>query len=252
MRKIGITISKGGTGKTTTAVNLAAGLAALDYAVLLIDTDTQGQCAVALGVKPKIGLADLLLENATFPDIITPARDHLQLLAGGPDITRARRHIDAEPFQLERYLSKKLLPIEGKYDFVVIDTGPGWDSLTINVLFYVSEVIAPVNMESLTINSLSDFRARVDHLAESGAPARLRHVLPTFLDGRVKKTDEIYQHLQKNFGPALCEPIRYNSRLSEAPTFGESIFEYDGKSAGAADYSELIKRILDYGQKKTA
>ncbi len=248
MRKIGVSISKGGTGKTTTAVNIAAGLAMLGKKVLLIDTDTQGQAGAMLGVIPEQGLAELLLETATFQEAITQARENLYLLAGGRRIANAKRRIETESFQIERYITRKLSPHDQAFDFVIVDSGPGWDTLTINILFYVAEILAPVSMEALSIHSLAEFRKRIGDVRESGAPAQLSYILPTFVDGRVKKSGEIFEQLQKHFGAVLCEPIRYNVKLSEAPALGETIFEYDRRSAGAYDYGQLIKRILEHGK----
>lgn len=248
MRKIGVAISKGGTGKTTTAVNVAAGLAILGHRVLLIDTDTQGQAGAMLGLSPDVGLPELLLETVSFADAITQARENLFLLAGGRRIANAKRRIETEAFQLERYLTKKLTPHDKRFDFVIVDSGPGWDSLTINILFYVNEILAPVSMEALSVHSLAEFKGRVDDVQHSGANARLSYVLPTFLDGRVKKSDEIFQELRKHFAPVLCEPIHYNVKLSEAPANRETIFEYDKRSIGAYDYGQLIKRILGNAQ----
>jgi len=136
MRKIAIALSKGGTGKTSTAVNLAAGLAAQGQRVLLIDTDTQGQAALALGVAPEVGLAELMAGEISAPEALCVARERLWLLAGGPGLSGIQRLIARQDFGGERLLAQALAPYAGRYDFVLLDTAPGWDSLLINVLFY--------------------------------------------------------------------------------------------------------------------
>ena len=164
-------------------------------------------------------------------------------------MAKARRRINSEdPLDIPRYLSKKLSPVDKNYDFVIIDTGPGWDEVTLNIVFYVNEILAPVSMEVLTVSSLAEFQKRVDHLQNSGAPAKLEYILPTFLDKRVKKSDEIYQLLNTKFENKVCDPIRYNVKLSEAPAFNETIFEHDKHSTGAQDYAKLVKRILENGK----
>ncbi|MDH3393241.1 MAG: zinc-ribbon domain-containing protein, partial [Desulfobulbaceae bacterium] len=137
-RRIGISISKGGVGKTTTAVNLAAGLSFAGFNVLLVDTDTQGQDSFMLGVKPKAGLTELVTEELTPDEAITQARERLWLLSGGKSLAGIKRLIDRKDFGGEKTLSDALKPIEDRYDYVIVDTSPGWDPLTVNVLFYVN------------------------------------------------------------------------------------------------------------------
>lgn len=247
MRKIGVTISKGGTGKTTTAVNLAAGLAVLNKRVLLIDTDTQGQAGAVLGISGGPGLGEFLREQVELQAVIYPARENLWVIPGGDSISNAARFlVSVDPDKFFVYLSEKLSSLNN-YDFVILDSGPGWDQVTTNVIFYVDEILAPVSMEALSVQSLADFIKRVERLSKVGAPAEVKYILPTFVDGRVKKSDEIYQVLQKHFPGKICDPVRYNVRLSEAPAARQTIFEYDRRSTGAADYAKLIKRILENG-----
>ncbi len=124
-RRIGVTLSKGGVGKTTTSVNLAAGLALAGYKVLLVDTDTQGQAAYLLGQKPKAGLTELVTGELGAGDAIVEARENLWLLAGGRSLAGIKRLIDRKDFGGELTLVEALEPIEKNYDFVVVDTSPG-------------------------------------------------------------------------------------------------------------------------------
>ena len=245
MRKIAVALSKGGVGKTTTAVNLAAGLAQQGYHVLLVDMDTQGQVAQALGIKPKYGLAELASGSHKLDQTIFPARENLWLLAGGRELSGLKREIARKDFGSEQTVSNVLQPLAGSYDFVIIDTSPGWDSLTINALFYATEVIAPVALESMALQGLREFGVSLSAIQRYHQRLGLNYILPTFMDRRVKKSQRIYDMLLEYYHARVCDPIRYNVRLSEAPGHGQTIYEYDSRSAGAEDYSALVWRILD-------
>lgn len=243
MRKLAISLSKGGTGKTTTAVNLAAGLALKGYRVLLIDFDTQGQVTRALGCNPELGLADVIAEKVTVEAAILPAREGLDVLAGGPKLAGVKQLIAKKDFGAELTVSDALEPIEGQYAFVILDTAPGWDSLTINALFYAAEVMTPVSLEVLALQGLAQFQKSLKRVQQYHDKLRLRYVLPTFLDRRVSKSEEILEQLGRYYAQLLLPAIRYNVRLSEAPGHGETIYEYAPKSAGAQDYARLTERI---------
>jgi len=247
MRKITVSLSKGGVGKTTSAVNLAAGLARSGAKVLLIDADAQGQASRSLGLQPPSGLAQLL-SGAKPEEATVQAREGLWLMAGGRDLTGAKREIDRRSFGAERVLSEALEPLDGQYDYLILDTAPGLDTLAINVLFYAEEILSPVSMEVLTLQGLADFQHTISGVQKYHADVKLRYVLPTFLDGRVRKSQEILEQLQRHYSQQLCQPIRYSVRLSEAPGFGQTIFEYAPSSSGAEDYQALTERILQDGR----
>ena len=244
MRKIAVALSKGGVGKTTTAVNLSAGLADLGARVLLVDMDTQGQAAQALGVKPRKGIASLIAEGAAPEEIISEARPRLWLLAGGRDLVGLKREISRKDFGGERTVSDALSALDGRYDYVIVDTAPGWDSLTINALFYVEEVIAPVALEAMAVQGLREFGVSLSAIQRYHQQLGLSYILPTFMDRRVKKSQQIYDNLQESYHDRVCEPIRYNVRLSEAGGLGKTIFEYAPRSAGAEDYRALVARVV--------
>ncbi len=244
MRKIAVALTKGGVGKTTTAVNLAAGLALAGQRVLLVDVDTQGQSARSLGAQPAAGLAELAAGEATAEEAIVLARSNLWLLGGGRALANLKRLITRRDFGGEQTLSEALAPLDGRYDFTILDTAPGWDALSVNVLFYAVEVATPVSLEVMTLQSLRDFTQSMAAIQKYHPRLALQYVVPTFFDRRVRKSDEILQQLSKAFPAELCQPIRYNVRLSEAPGYGQTIFEYAPGSPGAEDYRKLIQRIL--------
>jgi chromosome partitioning protein len=244
MRKIAVSLSKGGVGKSSSVIAIAHGLALQNKRVLIVDTDDQGQDAFLLGVKPPYGLADVLNEEVTAQEAIYEARPGLWILAGGMALSGAKRTIGRKDFGAEQTLAEALKPLEGQFDFVIVDSSPAWDALTINALFYATEVLTPVSLEVLTINSLAEFVQRLESVKKFNTQLSHAFVLPTFFDGRVKKSGEILDQLKKHFPGKLCDPIRYNVRISESAAFGKTIFEFAPNSPGAKDYETLIKRIL--------
>ncbi|MEJ2736927.1 MAG: ParA family protein [Anaerolineae bacterium] len=235
-------------GKTTTAINLAAGLARAERRVLLVDMDTQGQVAKALGLRPAAGLAEMVTEERQPEEAVVEARENIWLLAGGRALAGLKRVIARKDFGGEQTLAEALVPLEGRYDMVLVDTAPAWDTLTVNALFYASEVLIPVSLEVMALQGLIEFVRSLAPIQKYHAELQLRYVLPTFMDRRVKKSEEILAQLHSYYAELACEPIRYNVRLSEAPGYGQTIFEYAPRSSGAQDYQTLTERILRDGQ----
>jgi len=247
MRKICIALSKGGVAKSTTAVSIAHGLALTGKKVLIIDTDDQAQISFLLGVSPQHGLAEVLNGEVAIQDSLTQARKNLWLLAGGSGLSGVKRSIGKSEAGAEQTLVKALMPLEGQFDFILVDTSPAWDTLTISSLFYCTEVLAPVSLEILTLRGLITFAERLKLVQAYNKAIKLAYVLPTFADGRVKKSSEIMAQLKKHYAALVCEPVRYSVRLSETAGLGKTIFEYAPSSAGAADYRKLIMMIMNHG-----
>ena len=157
MRKIAIALSKGGVGKTTTAINLAAGLARAEQRVLLVDMDTQGQAAKVLGLRPPAGLAEMVMDELTPEQVLVEAREGVWLLAGGRSLAGLKRVIARKDFGGEQTLAEALAPLDGRFDAVLLDTAPAWDTLTVNALFYATEVLIPVSLEVMALQGLIEF-----------------------------------------------------------------------------------------------
>jgi chromosome partitioning protein len=145
-------------------------------------------------------------------------------------------------------LSEALEGLRG-YDFVLLDTAPSWDVLNVNCLFYVEEILIPVSMEALALQGIGDFLGRVKEVQRYRNGLIVRGIIPTFYDGRVKKSAEILEQLERHFPDAVWPIVRYNSKLSEAPGFGQNIFEYAKRSNGAADYARLAERLSKGGER---
>lgn len=240
MRSLAISIFKGGTGKTTTAVNLAAALALLQRRVLLIDTDTQGQAGKHLGMKPDAGLLSFVDGDKR---AIQQARPFLDVLTGGPGLAGLKTELARQPIGAERKIADALENINGRFDFIILDTGPGFDALSIAALFAANEIISPVRLEPLAIDGLVIFLQQLETI-QKYHDIKLSYVLPSAMDRRMSQTEEIHKQLITHFGDLVCEPIRTNIRLSEAAGHGRHIFEYAPDSTGAADYATFTERIL--------
>jgi chromosome partitioning protein len=247
MRRIAISLSKGGVAKSTSSVSIAHGLSLKGMKVLLVDTDDQGQDAFLLGSTPKYGLADVITNGISLDKAMHEARKNLWVLAGGKSLSGVKREIGRKEFGAEQTLAESLASIQGKFDFVIIDTSPSWDTLTINALFYATEVITPVSLEILTLNSLIEFSNSLIAVQKFNKKLSHRYILPTFLDGRVKKSKEILKQLEKHYPEKVCEPIKYSVRISESAGFGQTIYEYAPSSSGVKDYEKLVQRILKDG-----
>lgn len=248
LRKLAVAISKGGTGKTTTAVNLAAGLARAGHPTLIVDLDTQGQVAPFLGIQPSTGVAELVSGEMQPEQVIVEARERLFLLAGGSGLAGIKRIIARQDYGGEYTLAKALAPLDGQYSFVVLDTAPSWDTLNVATFFYATEVVIPVSLETMALQGLVQFMGKLKEIQTYRPELQLRSILPTFFDRRVRQSEEILTQLNTYYGVFLYPPIRYNVRLSEAPSYKQTIYEYAPNSPGAEDYQQLVERIIQDGK----
>ncbi len=247
-RKIAIITSKGGTGKTTTAINLAHCLALSGNKVLLIDCDSQGNVAMAFDRQPEKGLAELLTNGQVD---ITPLRPNLYFIDSG-----GRRLVETELFlarqsDRERRLSQVLERLRGS-DYVICDCPPATSLINMNVLNFVDEVIIPVSMDFFacegakrTLNLLEEIYAKIGHRVD------LQGILATFYDVRTKISKRIYNELLMEFGAKVfATKIRINTQLKEAQLERKTIFEHAPYSNGALDYFLFTKEVTT-GQRQT-
>ena len=223
-------------------MNIGAGLALGGYRTLLVDLDSQGQVTKSLGVQAGEGLAELVQGDAGLKDVQIEARENLFVISGGGTLSGAKRMISRMDMRSELVLSEALEGLQG-YDFVLLDTAPSWDVLNVNCLFYVDELLIPVSMEALALQGIGDFLSRVKEVQRYREGLLIGGIIPTFYDGRVRKSAEILEQLKRYFPDALWPWVRYNSKVSEAPGFGQHIFEYAKRSNGAADYARLAERL---------
>ena len=242
MRKVAFSNAKGGVAKTTTCVNIGAGLSLAGYRTLIVDLDSQGQITKSLGVDAEQGLAELVQGDASLEDVQVKAREDLFVIAGGRALSGVKRLISRREMRSELVLAEALEGLRG-YDFVLLDTAPSWDVLNVNCLFYADELLIPVSMEVLALQGIGDFLGSVKQVQRYREGLKIAGIIPTFYDARVRKSAEILEQLGRYFPEAVWPPVRYNVRLSEAPGYGQHIFEYDRRSNGAADYARLTERL---------
>jgi chromosome partitioning protein len=168
------------------------------------------------------------------------------LLAGGKALAGVKRMIDRKDYGGEMTVAEALIPVDKIFDYVIVDTSPGWDPLTVNVLFYVNELLIPVALDIMALQGLSEFLRSISSIQKYRPELNLKYILPTFEDKRVKKTSRILKKIAKIYGERLCQPVRYNVRLSEAPAYGKTIYEYAPGCNGAQDYRELVRKVANY------
>ncbi len=255
MRKIAVAMAKGGVGKTTTAVNLAHGLARRGATVVLIDGDTQAQSAEFLGVQPSCGLYEFVTEEdkagaaVSKDQAIYPARERLWLIAGGMSLVELKHRLGEQPREVRHAtLARSLVPRDDTIDFLIFDCAPGWDVLSVNILMAAEEVLCPVAMQGPALAGLKTFFSYLLSVQRLNPALRLKYVVPTLFDRRTHHGPAVYEKLSQRFKRQLCAPIGYNTSLSEAAARGKTIFEHRAGSTGAAGYGKLIERVQSDGQ----
>jgi len=257
MRKIAVAMAKGGVGKTTTAVNLAHGLALLGHKVLLVDCDTQNQAAIFLGVKPRHGLFEFITgtdengQRVSKKEAVASARPNLWLLAGGLKLVELKNWLGEQPRgQRQTMLESRFEPKDSSLDYLIFDCAPGWDILSVNILMAASEILCPVALQSPAVEGLKTFFGYLLSAQKLNPNLQLKYVLPTMFDQRTRHSLKVLKQLLQLFRKQVCDPIPYNVRLSEAPAVGKTIFEFDPRAASANGYKKLIRRVTHDGTRQ--
>ena len=248
-RTVALVNNKGGVGKTTSAVNLAAGFAAGKRRVLLADLDAQGSASLSLGLTRadlQPGTAEAILEGHPIKEAIRPSGvAGLDILPGSMALASADLVL-SDVKGREAVLAAALKPILTDYDFAVLDCPPSLGLLTVNALTAADFFLVPLTPDYLALEGLVNLLEAVARIkAGIGKAADLLGIVLTLADARLNVTEEIGAMIRRHYGRAVFKTvIPGNVRLKEAPSFGKTIFDYDGGSAGAGGYRELTREVL--------
>lgn len=247
---IAIANQKGGVGKTTTSINLAASLGVLEKKVLLIDADPQANATSGLGINVEsveIGTYQLLEHSNTAKEAI--------LATDTPNLDIIPSHIDLVAIEIElvdkddrEYMLKNALAdIKNEYDFVIIDCAPSLGLLTLNALTAADAVIIPIQCEYFALEGLGKLLNTIKSVQKIHNPELdIEGLLLTMYDSRLRLSNQVVEEVQKHFNNMVFQTIiQRNVRLSEAPSYGENIIKYDASSKGATNYLSLAKEIIN-------
>jgi len=248
MRKIAVINQKGGVGKTTTTVNIAAGLAKKGFKVLILDLDGQGNISTCLHLKADKDMYNLLVERLDADQCVTKVADNLFVIPSNETLEKAEIILSGQPAR-ETILKRQMEDLRG-YDFVFLDCPPSLGLLNQNALLYASEAFIPVSTDFLGVNALKKMIHEIETINEIFShECRISMIIPTMYDRRNKTCKVHLNEIKKSFnGAPIADPIRINSKLKETPLAGKNIFDYAKYSRGAEDYQRLIEKMLS--QKK--
>ncbi|MEQ9468076.1 MAG: ParA family protein [Ekhidna sp.] len=241
---ISIVNQKGGTGKTTTSMNLGSALAKLGKRVLVIDMDSQGNLGYSLGLDPGQTISDVFEGNATIRDIIQE-REGMQIAPSD------MRLVDIELSLIDlddrhETLSSKIGTLSKSYDYILIDCPPSLSILAVNSLYASDQVIIPMLMEVLSLQGLDQIINTIQKINSSyDKKLEVMGILPVMVDKRRKLSEEVRDYINENYDVKIFNSmIRNNVKASEAPSFGQSVIEYSPSSNSAKDYMAFAEEIV--------
>ena len=246
---IAIANQKGGVGKTTTSINLAASLGVLEKKVLLIDADPQANASSGLGINVdgvEIGTYQVLEHTASAKDVIVKTTS--------PNVDLIPAHIDLVAIEIELVdkqdreymLRKALVEIKDEYDYILIDCAPSLGLITLNSLVAADSVIIPIQCEYFALEGLGKLLNTIKSIQRIHNPdLDIEGLLLTMFDSRLRLSNQVVDEVRKHFSSMVFDTIiRRNTRLGEAPSYGESIIAYDATSKGAVNYLNLAQEII--------
>ncbi len=249
MKRLAVANQKGGVGKTTTAISLAAALSVLEKRVLLVDLDPQGNTTGGLGVDKgslEKTVYDWILGNASLGEVARPTElAGLSLIPASRDLVGAEIELVGVE-EREYLLRRKLDGLPEEFDYVFVDCPPSLGLLTLNALTAADGVLVPIQCEYYALEGVSELISTIERVREGLNPTlAIAGVVATMLDERLNLSRQVLEEIRRYFGPAFLEPpVPRNVRLGEAPSFGKPIFLYDIRSRGAEAYLAIAREIL--------
>jgi chromosome partitioning protein len=238
---------KGGVGKTTTAINLGASVAACERRVLLVDLDPQSNASSGIGVtEADPSMYDVLIENMPLRDIIRPTEiPTLYLAPSSTDLVGAEVEL-RDAIGREYYLKRVLEPIAADYDYILIDSPPSLGLLTVNGLTAANSVLVPLQAEYFALEGVTQLLATIDRVRGAvNAELEIEGIVLTMYDERVNLARQVAEEVRNHFGEKVYKTvIPRNIRLSEAPSFGKPIILYDIRSRGSEAYVSLAREFI--------
>jgi chromosome partitioning protein len=247
-RVVAVFNHKGGTAKTTTAVNVAAGLAARGQRVLLVDTDGQGNVGVSLKLEFERSLYHVIVMGLDYREAIVRARPNLDVLPANETLAAAELYLSGRQNR-DRVLRDRLREARDAYDFVLLDCSPSLSLLNQNALVTSDILLCPVACDYLALVGVRQVLRTLRHVNQFlRHPLELFGVLPTLFDARVRICQESYEALSGHFKSHCLSPIRQSSKLKEAPSAGKPLREYAPQSPATADYEAVVERLITHNR----